>query len=338
MMLSLVVVAGAADPVTTGQVTLKVELQGQLEEQLGATTLTYRVYLQPQGDAKIGAAQFELTSPDGATFSDFDVNPALVYTTKNNVPYGSLDGIFELDQLTTDPTTGNMGGTIKNDGKTLSAILAGTDPSKASRMMTSAQSGVYVYQITLNVPGGVKKNVDYTLTVGANPAVGYDDNGTVSTKYRHTVTVVNPQVKYSTGASYNITPVGKGDNTPAYEVEDTNLTVTYSLPCAVAYTTDGVKYTRIKATSGSDGSYVYNLADIPADAKISVVVKGDVNGDGKVSAADVTRLNAIALGRIVPTGDRSFASDINEDGKISAADVTRLNAVALGRTSLVWKK
>lgn len=198
MMLSLVVVAGAADPVTTGQVTLKVELQGQLEEHLGATTLTYRVYLQPQGDAKIGAAQFELTSPDGATFSDFDVNPALVYTTKNNVPYGSLDGIFELDQLTTDPTTGSMGGTIKNDGKTLSAILAGTDPSKASRMMTSAQSGVYVYQITLNVPGGVKENVDYTLTVGANPAVGYDENGTVSTKYRHTVTVVNPQVKYGT--------------------------------------------------------------------------------------------------------------------------------------------
>lgn len=198
MMLSLVVVAGAADPVTTGQVTLKVELQGQLEEHLKATTLTYRVYLQPQGDAKIGAAQFELTSPDGTTFSDFDVNPALVYTVKPDVKYGSDKGIFELDKLTTNLTTGSMGGTIKNDGKTLSAILAGTDPSKDSRMMTSAQSEVYVYQITLSVPGGVKENVDYTLTVGANPAVGYDDNGTVSTKYRHTVTVVNPQVKYGT--------------------------------------------------------------------------------------------------------------------------------------------
>lgn len=198
MMLSLVVVAGAADPVTTGQVTLKVELQGQLEEHLKATTLTYRVYLQPQGDAKIGAAQFELTSPDGTTFSDFDVNPALVYTVKPDVKYGSDKGIFELDKLTTNLTTGSMGGTIKNDGKTLSAILAGTDPSKDSRMMTSAQSEVYVYQITLSVPGGVKENVDYTLTVGANPAVGYDDNGTVSTKYRHTVTVVNPKVKYGT--------------------------------------------------------------------------------------------------------------------------------------------
>lgn len=250
MMLSLVVVAGAADPVTTGQVTLKVELQGQLEEQLGATTLTYRVYLQPQGDAKIGAAQFELTSPDGATFSDFDVNPALVYTVKPDVKYGSDKGIFELDKLTTNLTTGSMGGTIKNDGKTLSAILAGTDPSKDSRMMTSAQSEVYVYQITLSVPGGVKKNVDYTLTVGANPAVGYDDNGTVSTKYRHTVTVVNPQVKYGT-----------------FLLGDVNG--------------DG-------SITAADMQRLYNHlngTDLLSDQTV-----GDINRDGSVTAADMQRL------------------------------------------------
>lgn len=250
MMLSLVVVAGAADPVTTGQVTLKVELQGQLEEQLGATTLTYRVYLQPQGNAKIGAAQFELTSPDGATFSDFDVNPALVYTVKPDVKYGSDKGIFELDKLTTNLTTGSMGGTIKNDGKTLSAILAGTDPSKASRMMTSAQSEVYVYEIKLNVPDGVKKNVDYTLTVGANPAVGYDDNGTVSTQYRHTVTVVNPQVKYGTILPGDVN--GDGSITAA------------------------------------DMQRLYNHlngTDLLSDQTV-----GDINRDGSVTAADMQRL------------------------------------------------
>lgn len=264
MMLSLIVVAGAADPVTTGQVTLKVELQGQLEKQLGATTLTYRVYLQPQGDAKIGAAQFELTSPDGTTFSDFDVNRELVYTTKNNVPYGSLDGIFELDQLTTDPTTGSMGGTIKNDGKTLSAILAGTDPSKASRMMTSDQSGVYVYEITLNVPGGVKKNVDYTLTVGANPAVGYDDNGTVSTKYRHTVTVVNPQVKYST------LQLGDIDG-------------------------DGV----INAEDLTALARIVGKLDTLDDA---VRARADVTGDNVVNAEDLTKL-AQYVGKLIPSLD-----------------------------------
>ena len=260
MMLSLVVVAGAADPVTTGQVTLKVELQGQLEEQLEATTLTYRVYLQPQGDAKIGAAQFELTSPNGATFADFEVNPVLVYTTKN-MPYGSLDGIFELDKLTTDPTTGSMGGTIKNDGKTLSAILAGTDPSKDSRMMTSAQSGVYVYEIKLSVPGGVKENVDYTLTVGANPAVGYDDNGTVSTKYRHTVTVVNPQVKYST------------------------------------------------------------------------LQLGDVNGDGKISLADIVQIRDYMLKRSELSDAQQKLADVNGDGKISLADIVLIRDYMLKRIS-----
>ena len=261
MMLSLIVVAGAADPVTTGQVTLKVELQGQLENQLEATTLTYRVYLQPRGDAKIGAAQFELTSPDGTTFSDFDVNPALVYTVKPDVKYGSDKGIFELDKLTTNLTTGSMGGTIKNDGKTLSAILAGTDPSKDSRMMTSAQSGVYVYEIKLSVPGGVKENVDYTLTVGANPAVGYDDNGTVSTKYRHTVTVVNHQVKYST------------------------------------------------------------------------LQLGDVNGDGKISLADIVQIRDYMLKRSELSDAQQKLADVNGDGKISLADIVLIRDYMLKRIS-----
>lgn len=260
MMLSLVVVAGAADPVTTGQVTLKVELQGQLEEQLGATTLTYRVYLQPQGDAKIGAAQFELTSPDGATFSDFDVNSALVYTVKPDVKYGSDKGIFELDKLTTNLTTGSMGGTIKNDGKTLSAILAGTDPSKASRMMTSAQSEVYVYEIKLNVPDGVKENVDYTLTVGANPAVGYDDNGTVSTKYRHTVTVVNPQVKYST------LQLGDVDG-------DGEVTM-------------------------SDVLMVYNFAMGDLNPSAEQILAADVDGDEEITMSDVLLIYNYSMGDI----------------------------------------
>lgn len=339
MMLSLVVVAGAAE---SGKVDLVITPKATDT----ANVVQFDVKLVPQNVTEIGAFQFTLTAQNCTI-------DKVVYLNNGNDGADGGGLRFYKDKVgAKDFVNGyfeKFGGEISSNKTIYKFLAAGTAKNEytyegvtypAHIWTNPTETLILTLQVTMN--DGAKNcslAVDTTasssgrFTVGQSVDVG---NGKYEVKDACTGAVTSNE--YSTGASYDITPVGKGDNTPAYEVEDTNLTVTYSLPCAVAYTTDGVKYTRIKATSGSDGSYVYNLADIPADAKISVVVKGDVNGDGKVSAADVTRLNAIALGRIVPTGDRSFASDINEDGKISAADVTRLNAVALGRTSLVWKK
>lgn len=301
MMLSLIVVAGA-DQQT---VTLKTA------KSVNGSEVTYTFTLDATGTKGVGALSFDVETTNLTFKAKSDVyNPVLDTTFMPGVP-GVQDGSYGFYTATNRFVA--YGGDGAKDG---------------TRLLKDSVQLVSLTYIIDNASAA------YELKVTDFKACYSGAEAMTTNKYN---CVIAPIGGGSTG-DYEITPVGKGDNTPAYEVEDTNLTVTYSLPCAVAYTTDGVKYTRIKATSGSDGSYVYNLADIPADAKISVVVKGDVNGDGKVSAADVTRLNAIALGRIVPTGDRSFASDINEDGKISAADVTRLNAVALGRTSLVWKK
>lgn len=302
MMLSLVVVAGAEQQT----VTLKTA------KSVNGSEVTYTFTLDASKSDGVGALSFYVATT-GLTFKEKVYN----------------NGGTELDKVFKPSTVGQVGqdgayGFYENMGR----FYAYGGDYEANRLLTGS---VVLVAVTYTIEDAA----NYSLEVTEFKACYSGARAMTENKYNCEIA---PITDSGSAGDYNITPVGKGDNTPAYEVEDTNLTVTYSLPCAVAYTTDGVKYTRIKATSGSDGSYVYNLADIPADAKISVVVKGDVNGDGKVSAADVTRLNAIALGRIVPTGDRSFASDINEDGKISAADVTRLNAVALGRTSLVWKK
>lgn len=302
MMLSLVVVAGAEQQT----VTLKTA------KSVNGSEVTYTFTLDASKSDGVGALSFYVATT-GLTFKEKVYN----------------NGGTELDKAFKPSTVGQVGqdgayGFYENMGR----FYAYGGDYEANRLLTGS---VVLVAVTYTIEDAA----NYSLEVTEFKACYSGARAMTENKYNCEIA---PITDSGSAGDYNITPVGKGDNTPAYEVEDTNLTVTYSLPCAVAYTTDGVKYTRIKATSGSDGSYVYNLADIPADAKISVVVKGDVNGDGKVSAADVTRLNAIALGRIVPTGDRSFASDINEDGKISAADVTRLNAVALGRTSLVWKK
>lgn len=55
--------------------------------------------------------------------------------------------------------------------------------------------------------------------------------------------------------------------------------------------------------------------------------KGDLNGDGKVTAADLTLLQDMALGK----REEDLSADMNGDGKITAADLTVLRDIALGK-------
>jgi hypothetical protein len=52
--------------------------------------------------------------------------------------------------------------------------------------------------------------------------------------------------------------------------------------------------------------------------------RGDVNGDGEVSIADVTALIDVLLGSNLNAGGNSFSGDVNSDGSLSIADVTAL--------------
>ena len=71
----------------------------------------------------------------------------------------------------------------------------------------------------------------------------------------------------------------------------------------------------------------------PIECKVSVMsyIKGDVNGDGKVSITDVTSVANGVLGN----ASSSFifgAADMNEDGKITVTDVTAVANVILNTT------
>ena len=58
-------------------------------------------------------------------------------------------------------------------------------------------------------------------------------------------------------------------------------------------------------------------------------LRGDVNGDGKVTIADVTALVNIILGKT--TNYNAAVADINDDTKITIADVTALVNIILGK-------
>ena len=119
----------------------------------------------------------------------------------------------------------------------------------------------------------------------------------------------------------------------SYTISGRTVTVSHKLACKLGYLSNG-SYVAIPTVANGDGSYSF---DVPENVtEVLLVVKGDVNGDGKISSSDYSRLNAVLLKKTALTVEATFAADCNVDGKISSSDYSRLNAVLLQKTTLTW--
>ena len=61
-----------------------------------------------------------------------------------------------------------------------------------------------------------------------------------------------------------------------------------------------------------------------------VIVSGDTNGDGMITATDLTRMKNHILGRSILTDLGLKAADINNDGRITASELTKIKKYVLG--------
>ena len=77
--------------------------------------------------------------------------------------------------------------------------------------------------------------------------------------------------------------------------------------------------------SNNLGTFVTNAYVYVTGITGSTVLRGDVNGDGVVSGADVTALYNVLLDNAIVSGD----ADVNGDGVVSGADVTALYNILL---------
>ena len=333
MALSLVVVAGATDDVP-GTVNLEVTTKEGAEPVNGVTTeLVYYVYLKPQKNAEVGAAQFTLTAPKGASFEDVDINENYVYKPSGTAGFGKETGIFAIGAIT--DTAGNVGGRIENGGAAFKAILAGTvretttnkeNVTFEKRMLTSSNCEEWLYKLTVTLNTPYDENNSYVVGFDKNNLkAGYNRNvneptSTTDITLQHTIETSSDGYGK---VAYEIKAVGKNANTPQFTVDGTDLTVTYKLACIVGYAIEGSNtYTRIDASSGNNQ---FDLSDVPAGAKVVVVAKGDVNGDGNVNMTDVNRLfRHTTLKEITLVGEQALAGDVVKNGYLNVTDVNRL--------------
>ena len=143
---------------------------------------------------------------------------------------------------------------------------------------------------------------------------------------------VDNETSSGAGDSASITPPEKG-----WTSGTNTFSVSGSQPCLVAISRDGgATYERLPATQNEDGSYSFTAENMTTDTALSVLLLGDVNGDGKVSNADETKLNAAVLKRTELSAKQTLAANVNGDEGVTNADLTKLHAVILGKTSLSW--
>lgn len=171
---------------------------------------------------------------------------------------------------------------------------------------------IYCYAGTAGEKYAKKWNFDYELlgyTVAGNvTSFGSDEDAET------TITLTDVG---STESSYETTVSGTGK-------------VGYSIPSVAAgkYTLSVSKKNHVTRTYDITVGY----DDIVQDLKIHLT--GDINGDGKVTTADVGLANSHAKGVKALEGYKFLCADVGLDSAVTTADVGRINSHAKGVKTL----
>lgn len=101
---------------------------------------------------------------------------------------------------------------------------------------------------------------------------------------------------------------------------ENTFTVSAPAACVVAVSKDGgLTYTVLEATANDDGSYSFT-ADVTADTTVTVVVKGDVDGDGSLGMTDaMAAMNAWSNGQSLGAAAK-LAGCVTGSSDMSMAD------------------
>ena len=61
-----------------------------------------------------------------------------------------------------------------------------------------------------------------------------------------------------------------------------------------------------------------------------MIIKGDVNGDGRITQLDLSLMKGHILGKFTPDNNALIAADVNNDGKVNITDLAALKKHLLG--------
>ena len=208
-------------------------------------------------------------------------------------------------------------------------ITNGATTTAANAITIRKSSGAFVSSSDVKVTEDGQTYYYYMKAVQAEtpafePAIG---NGTAAGTTENNVTTF-PAGSSSGAPTVTVTAPASG-----WAAGENTFTVACDKACVVLVKS-GDTYTKLTATNDGDThSFTATLAE---GDEIIVRLKGDVNGDGMISAADFGQAKAAALGYLSLSGANLHCATVSGGTSVRAADFGQIKAVALGNLTFKW--
>ena len=207
--------------------------------------------------------------------------------------------------------------TFKVDGSVYrSRQLAKDSPIVAPSNPFKAADKNYVYSFSHWVDGSGKRFVEGRTYMPAGDV---------------TYTAVFTKTANSGGGTGGSTGGNTGTNTPT----PSGNYLTGVSPSTSVSAMNSAGYTiyngSAKVTSGLVGT---GMTAVSSSATVTIVVTGDVSGDGKITITDVVKLQKSVVGSGSLSGAYAKAADINGDGKVTITDVVQAAQVTVGQRTI----
>ena len=233
-------------------------------------------------------------------------------------------------------------GWFREDGTEVSP----NSPVAASNHTLYARFGD-LYTVTFKVDGEAVRTVKLAkgdlITAPANPVKAADSTYTYSFKQwtdqdggvfvADGTYMGTKDITYT--AQFNKTAKAEGGGTPADPTKPSGGFLTGIAPATSIKGLNNSGYTvysgKQEVTSGYVGT---GMTAVSGSTSLTIVVTGDVNGDGRITITDVVKLQNYAANVGGLDEAAMMAGDINGDGRITITDVVQAAQVTVGQRTI----
>ena len=216
--------------------------------------------------------------------------------------------------------------------KTVYSVGNGSLNLTGGKLMLVCDSGETEVNLTAAMVSGFDNTIlgkqTLTVTVG-----GLTTTFEVEVVERTVISVAvenGKLVKHYTDGTTEETPLKDGaiSDFAISETGEKTLTLTSENACVAAYKDADGNYVALKAVANEDGSYSYVVPEEVTE--VTVAVKGDLDGDGRINMKDLAQLRRNMAEGTVEGGLEQLLIDFNGDGVVNMKDMGILRRYLAG--------